>query len=207
MARVTKNDELNILRSVPFKEYFAPMGLSKDEYEKRIAMAEDWDDVLMYILALFDIEDEAKARNEKFMREQLEKELTNMLEEQGIKMDDYLTDYIGQISEDIARATFDNIDDPYYLSEDRMHFIAEDQANAIRNYLQYLEATGSKTRKTWMTMADMKVRKTHNAIDHQTVPIDDVFMVGDSFMRFPKDTSHNAEAKEMIGCRCWVEYS
>lgn len=55
-------------------------------------------------------------------------------------------------------------------------------------------------------MKDQRVRKTHREVDGETIPIDEVFLVGESLMRFPKDTSLGASAEEIVNCRCVVKY-
>ena len=55
-------------------------------------------------------------------------------------------------------------------------------------------------------MKDKLVRKTHRQVDDEVKGIRELFHVGESLMLFPKDTSQGASIKEIIGCRCSVEY-
>ena len=100
-----------------------------------------------------------------------------------------------------------NTDLPYWLSEKRAFFIAVDTANTIMNYTDFTVAKAEgMTRKQWLTQRDEKVRVTHIALDGQTIGIDDVFVVGDSIMRFPKDEEYSPNPKETIRCRCSIRY-
>lgn len=95
----------------------------------------------------------------------------------------------------------------YWLSYDRAEDIAKSEANTFLNYTDYLDAKESgKTKKTWLTMLDDKVRQTHSEVEGQTIGIDEMFTVGDSLMKFPHDLSESPNPSEVIGCRCAVEY-
>ena len=102
----------------------------------------------------------------------------------------------------------DAIDDgSYWLSYRRAEDIGKSEANTFLNYTDYVDAKASgKTKKTWLTMLDNKVRQTHSEVEGQTIDIDAMFYVGDSLMRFPHDLSESPNPKEVIGCRCSVEY-
>lgn len=96
----------------------------------------------------------------------------------------------------------------YWLSYKRAEDIAKSEANTFLNYTDYVEAKASgKTKKTWLTMLDDKVRPTHSEVEGQTIDIDALFYVGDSLMKFPHDLSESPNPKEVIGCRCSVQYS
>ena len=95
----------------------------------------------------------------------------------------------------------------YWLSYDRAEDIAKSEANTFLNYTDYVDAKElGYTKKRWLTMLDDKVRHTHSEVEGQTIGIDESFMVGDSLMRFPHDLSSSPNPKEVIGCRCAVEY-
>lgn len=99
-------------------------------------------------------------------------------------------------------------DKDYWLSYKRAEDIAKSEANTFLNYTDYVDAKASgKTKKTWLTMLDDKVRQTHSEVEGQTIDIDALFYVGDSLMRFPHDLAESPNPKEVIGCRCSVQYS
>ena len=96
----------------------------------------------------------------------------------------------------------------YWLSYRRAEDIAKSEANTFLNYTDYVDAKNSgKTKKTWLTMLDDKVRTTHSEIEGRTIGIDEMFYVGNSLMKFPHDLSESPDPKEVIGCRCSVLYS
>ena len=57
-------------------------------------------------------------------------------------------------------------------------------------------------RKMWVTMGDKKVRQTHRDAAGQIVLLEEPFLVGDSYMMFPQDSSLGASASEIVNCRC-----
>lgn len=117
-----------------------------------------------------------------------------------------LQNHIYDSSDSIVRTTFDKPND-YNLSSDRAELIAETETNVEGNYEDFLEAIANGyTTKTWVTMRDKKVRKTHKDADGQTVGIFDTFKVGDTEMRFPLDWEYGTP-EEIISCRCVLEYS
>lgn len=188
--------------SIDFEEYFGEMLLPKEEKEERKALAKE-----LEVLFLFMLMDYKKEEIEKLKPVLQEKYKDIAMAFIGAeKESSYIAEYSKQIIDETIRATNENIDDPYYTSWDRAMFIAENEANSIGNYRQQMQAVRSgKKYKTWLTMNDDKVRHTHKEIDSLKIPIFEAFQVGDSKMMFPKDT--NGEAKEIIGCRCVLEYS
>lgn len=95
----------------------------------------------------------------------------------------------------------------YWLSYERAEDIAKSEANTFLNYTDYADAKDrGYTKKRWLTMLDDKVRQTHSEVEGDTIGIDEVFQVGNSQMRFPHDLASSPDPKEVIGCRCAVEY-
>lgn len=86
--------------------------------------------------------------------------------------------------------------------------VAKNEANTVLNMLEYDNAVSSGcVTKTWLTENDDKVRYTHKSIDGQTIAIDGVFIVGNSQMRFPKDSGLGANPSEFVNCRCSLQYN
>lgn len=56
--------------------------------------------------------------------------------------------------------------------------------------------------KTWITMGDLNVRDTHARANNQRRELNDPFLVGGEFLRYPKDTSLGASLGNVINCRC-----
>lgn len=56
------------------------------------------------------------------------------------------------------------------------------------------------THKRWITREDPRVRPEHAAVDGATIPVDDMFIVGGSPMRYPADPT--APPSLICNCRC-----
>lgn len=203
-------DELNIpmlySRSEPFEQYFGDMDLTDEEKEKRIEVAEDLEDLMLFIFALISLMRESDSVDKDYIALQIKNRYMAILQDyMGINK--YLEDYIKQFSNTFIQTTFDSIDDSWYLSADRSRFIAENESETTWNYDEYRQAIKSgKTRKQWVDIMDKRERKTHREVGGTVVPIEDIFVVGNSLMRYPKDNLYGAEAKEIINCRCQIRY-
>lgn len=111
-------DELNIpmpySRSEPFEQYFGDMDLTDEEKEKRIEVAEDLDDLMLFIFALIAVMRENNAVDKDYIALQINNRYIAIL--QGhMGIDKYLEDYIRQFSNTFIQTTFDSIDDEWYL--------------------------------------------------------------------------------------------
>lgn len=211
MNKALQFDELNVLsenrRSEPYEEYFDKMSISDEQKALRIAFSEKIEEVILFVLSLI----ETMVENEEVDQEYIENELS----EQYLSIvaiyfaaDDYITDYVRQFSHDVVQSTFDHIKEEYYLSRDRAMFISECEANTSLNYKEYTDAIKSgKKYKTWKDIGDKRERRTHLEVGGTTIPIKELFAVGDSLMLFAKDTSHGASSKEIVNCRCSIQYS
>jgi len=217
-------DELNSSdkkwkRSIPYEKYFGEMELSDEEKEKRIELAKKIEIAFVYLFSLIELnefEDKDDLYNTTYdMYLGVANDYMNATE--GTLA--YINSYVSSIVDEIIDTTLENTqetedeeidetDYAYYLSLDRAMFIAENEANAIANYKQLYDALKKGlTQKTWLTMKDKRVRHTHKKIDEHTIPILSTFDVGGSKMLYPKDTSHHADDKEIINCRCVCLYS
>lgn len=95
----------------------------------------------------------------------------------------------------------------YWTSDERGLLIGVECASITANFEDLDKAMESgKTRKTWITEADDRVRKTHETVHGTELAINDYFLVGNSYLLFPGDMSRDAEDKEIINCRCYCEY-
>ncbi len=203
-------DELNTIqkqRSVPYKEYFGEMdGLTDEQIQERIEMAERMEnEVMLFLFALISVMLQFNAVNKGFIEEQVKGRYVAVAK-RYTGIDGYLNDYIQNFSQEIVRATFDNIEDKYFLSADRATYVAENEAQAVFNYKEFEEAIKSgKTMKEWVDIRDSKERKTHREVGRTRIPIDEYFVVGNSLMRYAKDTRF-AEPKEYVNCRCTTKY-
>lgn len=199
-------DELNVLnrKSIDYEEYFGEMELTEEEKKERIRLAEMLEIVVLFYFLLL-----SESQTENYIQMIYEKYISVAMEFLKLSnVPSYLETYAREFAENVTRVTEENISDEYYTSKDRAMFIAENEANAMGNYRQQIEAVKSEMKyKTWKTKNDFRVRHTHKEVNERTIGIFDVFKVGDSEMMFPKDESLGASAQEIVNCRCVVHYS
>lgn len=207
-------DELNTIpkqksvssRALPYEQYFGEMELTEEQKEERVQLAEDFEDMMLFLFALLAVVSEFSYENIQFVVNQVESRYLSVLGEY-MALDDYLNGYAKQFAENTVRTTTEHSGDAWYTSSDRAMYVAENESNTSFNYSEYRQAIEQgKTQKQWITMRDKRVRHTHAEVDGETVGIEEVFLVGTSMMMFPKDDSLGASAKEIINCRCSVKY-
>ena len=218
---VSSYDELNIRpnnrRSEPYKEYFSKMSISDKEKQERIALSEQMEEVVLYILALIETTIESGETDQEYIKTQFYDKYLDVVFGYML-IDSYIKEYVLKTSKQIIGTTFSHISekhpdseqstDDYYLSNDRAMFISECEANSILNYRQYSKALKSgKIKKTWIDVGDKRERKTHLEVGGTTIPINEPFSVGDSLLMFPTDHSLGASADEIVNCRCSIQYS
>ena len=202
-----KIDKLNVVEKpkiLTIEQYFGEMPLNDEEKKKRIDMCEDFEIFLFYILEL----------GEELDRMALEILISRLrigfIEIAGNYME--LTDnVVERINEDalyIAETTKNNLDVEFFTSPDRARLVAENETQSLCNLSEFDRAKEQGFKyKEWLAMLDEKTRETHAMADGQKVDIDTPFIVGDSLMMFPTDTSLGASPQEIINCRCIMKYS
>ena len=209
-------DNINVVRSedskkkqatTAYKEYFSVMNLTVEQLRRRIKMAQELEDALfMLFLAWFYETDEAEAQ-ERF----IDKYLNTVEKYDDVGLEDDFVEYIVLLAASLRESTKENKDDSYFTSYDRATFVAANEANTALNKIEYGEALqDGKTKKTWHTERDMRVRFTHAPHDGETIPIDAEFNIGGVGFRYPKDFLHQDHPQwlhEAANCRCHVEYS
>ena len=231
----SEGNNLYKLRSMPYEQYFGEMAfLSDEEKEERIALAEDLEDVMMFLMFLVVSQSNysymaaiSSAETKETLRQRMVDTVSNHVEIDG-ELQEQINDFIDEATDTtfeylvILNAIGNNAstgpipttgsenetDAEFYLSDDRARLLAEEESNSIFNYMGFEQAVmrGYRT-KTWLTMADAFVRRTHVPMEGKTIPIDELFQVGDSFMRFPRDQKYNARLKEIVRCRCGIKYN
>ena len=200
------NDYVGFKRSMPFKEYFGEMGITKAEKRRRGVFAEKLEEEIIFLLAfLFYMK--IRETGIQDISEFTKKISDEYIKAYGEEPDPYIIQRAEALAIEIMLTTVRHNDDPYYYSADRARLIAEEEANTAINHAEY-EASKSKFAfKTWNTMGDERVRPTHVPLDGETVPINQPFQVGDSLMNYPRDASLGADMSEIVGCRCWLTFS
>lgn len=186
------------------------MELTQREIEERISLAEELDDVFFFLFALISgYLDSGKPLDIPFFVEKTKEKYEEVIKD----IPEYNTDrerfekFIDDDLQAIVETTIKHIDDEYYLSDDRAEFIAENDTNTILNTRDFVKAVrAGATKKRWLSMRDKLVRETHEIADGQTTNIEDAFIVGNSLMMFPRDTSLGADASEIVNCRCSIRY-
>ena len=209
MRRTTLDfDELHRLgRAIPYKEFFGKMYISPTQMNTRIALAEEIEDVMLFVFAYWIIAGEAEI-SEAELKQDAKEKLKSVIA-RHTKLDPYLERHIEKVIDEVIKSTKDhsNEDGDYWTSPERAMLIAENEANSFENYVEYREAkTSGKTKKIWQTELDDKVRITHELAEGQTVDIDGLFFIGGSKMRFPMDTMYDPAPNEVINCRCACKY-
>lgn len=213
--KVLSIDELNILndgnynvRSMPYSKFFGEMELNKEQKQKRIDLATSLEQVMMFLFYLvISYEEYGKlGTNKQSIVNQTVQKYKNALSG-FIPNDNYTEMYIREFARDFVDVTTRHLNEPYYLSQDRAMLMAENESNSMFNYSEYSDALeyGYK-RKIWHTEKDLHVRGTHIPMESKTTEIDEPFLVGNSLMLFPRDTSYGANAEEIVNCRCTIEY-
>lgn len=220
MASNLRFDEVNRLdgqkqaprkpRHVPYAEFFGEMYIDAEDRDTRIEMANALDDVFMFLfatLATFGNPSEITLPliyelAENGYKDAILPFLTAQALE-GNTIDNIIANQVRLIVD----TTLENFNDPYFFSEDRAMFIAENQTNMVKNAANEADAIAAGFQyKRWVSMRDLHVRSSHRAADGQTVPIMAPFSVGNALMMHPCDDSLGAGAEEIVRCRCVARY-
>ena len=231
-SKVVKKSEIDKPLAIPYREYFGEMYITPEQMRSRIELAEEIEDVMFYLFAYWIIAEEAEMSIEELKRDTVDK-LTYVIAKRTT-LDPYLEKHINDVVNEVVDVTEKHrkqkeqedsdeesdveelLDEDsketskepdYWTSKDRAILISENEANAFDNYIEYKEAKArGKTKKTWVTEGDDKVRISHWLEAEKTIDIDGLFLVGDSYMRFPKDAEYDPNPREVVNCRCICEY-
>lgn len=204
---ILKFDEVGKLKkSLPYEQYFGEMDLGDKEKEWRIELAKKLEDDMLFFFALIAVMKEYKYENTQYATNALEKRYKAHLK-QYMEIDDYTDNRIKKFVFDTLETTKKHSDDEWYISNDRAILIAENESNSSFNYKEYQEAVkNGKTKKKWITTMDNRARHTHRVLNGKTIPINSIFLVGNSEMYFPKDETFSPEECEVANCRCSIKY-
>lgn len=196
MGRVI--DELNLI----YRDYFDVMNISKKQKAERIKAAEDLQDILLLFLLSIDLSRTYPINpKEKFISDYT-KTVKKYLD------DDFVPVYVSMLAAFLEETTLKHIDEEYYTSAQRAIELAANEANTVLNRKDYTVAVkNGYKRKQWITEHDNKVRPTHIEVEDVTIPIDDMFVVGNAIMRFPHDFEFASDhPEELNNCRCSITY-
>lgn len=200
------NSQNELHKAVEYEKYFGEMDLTEEQKQERISLAEKLEENFLFVLALLFTMQQYNAVDWETIRVQFQTGYLNALSG-TVVTDDYIQNYVRTFAYNVVDSTKAHQDDPYYYTQDRAAFMAENEANAVYGYTDFVGAVKSgKTMKTWLTMRDRKVRETHKGAEGKTIPINDIFLVGNSMFRFPKDTLYSPDSSDLVGCRCSIKY-
>jgi len=226
MADLQSFDNINILkrRSLPYDEYYGDMQLTSEQKKKRRELALILEDYIMIFFDVIYMGYMQDISNEIAAKQDLTYNLYETLSDKGFfESEDELDKYIADTVNNAYTSTQDNLvnhfDDydytgngPYWVSEDRAMFVAENEANTLCNSAEFVEAKKQgKKSKIWKTYWDDKVRPTHVEVDVTMLPINEYFVVGNALMLYPKDVTSkystgSEHPEEFINCRCQCIY-
>lgn len=199
------NNLTNEYPSISYDAFFAVMDIPKEDKDKRIELAEKLDDIYIWLFSLITL---MVATGQPLDTEYLVTSVEMRLMDVADVNVEYVTEHITRIATETVETTIERRDDAYFLSDQRATEIAADEAHTLCSYEELQEAwENGYTKKTWQTMNDKRVRKSHREADGQTVPIDKMFNINGYEMATVKDTEHGAPLSEVSGCRCWVTFS
>ena len=211
MAAELNFDDLNTLGFDAFAEsYYEVMEITPKQKRDRVRLSKKLNELMLFIFTLIE---EQKSRNlidRDFLLKQFRDDLTPIViaevRPRDKKQNAYVDKYINDMPDDVLYATMLGVG-AYWLSKERAASIALNEANTIRNYGDLLDAMRKGfTRKQWLTMGDMKVRPTHEAVDSVIKPIDGYFEVGGELMLYPHDYVNCNNPAELVNCRCSLAY-
>lgn len=204
-------DELKVVESkrkvLSIEQFFEPMVLTDLQRKNRIELARKLEDDFMFMLYWLDTYDKSGLL---LPHEKLIDEYVSRVEKSV--GDKYLNEYrkgiINSHAIDFADVMARHKGEEWYVSPERATVSAENTANDIMNDVDYESAvTNGIKYKKWYTVLDGKERQSHADIDGKKIPINDLFFVGGSIMRYPRDEMYGANAAEIINCRCSLIYS
>lgn len=222
-------------KSIPYEQYFGDMDLSAKQKEKRVSLAKKIEEVILFLFILFDVYEEYGEVEEgidfivysikqkyidtikdfialeEYVEEGIEELETDDKESKQKEQDalwKYIKEHTDDFIEDYINTTSKHKYEPYYTSEDRAILTSENEANSILNAVEFIEAVFKNgfTKKMWNTEKDEIVRHSHALVEGVVLDINTPFIVGDSLMLFPKDTSYGASEQEVANCRCTITY-
>ena len=214
MPELSAMDELNkpISEEIDFyAEYFGVMDLPDEEIEERIELANKFETIFNFILALI----LADSKNEELQDKHY---YTNILYTKYSNVvsayyngkyndDEYVILITEKHIDSIIEETIINIHTEYYTSVTRSMNISANESNSIADYNQFVSMVEQGyTKKAWKTTIDGKERKIHKDANNQTVNIQEPFIVGGEKLMFPHDESLGASEKNIIHCRCAAKY-
>jgi len=203
-------DELSNLSTeaklIDYEKYFDDKCLTKTQKEERIAFSKEMENIMLFAFSLILILTSEKNYDYAIVTESIVEKYQQLIKKYT-NVDDYLKEYSKEFGKEITTSTIDNLVTAYFLSRERASAIAVNEADNILNRKDYINAVGNgKTKKQWVDVRDKRERESHLKVGGTIIGINELFKVGNSVMRFPHDTEFCDDAKELVRCRCRIQY-
>ena len=208
LNKLYEADHKGDMRSLPYSQFFGEMDISREQADKRTRTAKSvYKFTLEALMALYYMVQDGGWSNYEEIADEMKKSYSGYLERLGITFTALFTaTHVEETVAVIINATLRHTDDPYFFSRDRATLIAENEANSIWNDSEFQDALDAgRSMKTWHTMQDKRVRKTHQEVEGVTIPISEYFQVGQALLLYPRAACDFPE--EVVNCRCSVSYS
>lgn len=163
-------DELNASeknnRSIPFDIYFGEMELMEEQKERRIAVAEELDELMLFLLALIATMVENDSLDKDYILTQINQRYLHIVGKY-VDVDEYTENHIRQFSSTFLKTTIDNITDSTYLSSNKSVLISE-REKCIENTKEIIKDTTNK--KSWYLSSDRATfiaeNESNNVVSH-----------------------------------------
>lgn len=226
---IQRFDEVNKLYKVKAFNWYNKMAIPEDEIKRRVDLALDYCEIMIMLFMLIE-ENNSPRKCTEFIEERIK-----VVAERYVGKDNvaYINDFSKKEAKKIVDLTYKHIEEEiedeeeeqdnkfveipefgirvpeqeYWTSDERGLLVGVECATITANFDDLSRAMDAgKTRKTWVTEADDRVRPTHQEVNGQELPINEYFLVGNSYMLFPGDISRDAEDKEICNCRCYCAY-
>ena len=194
-------DELNL---ISYEDYFSKMPISKKQKADRVKAAQEFEDIFLYFISMLDLEN-SYGTEQKSVKDFIA-QYTKAVSKYNSN-DNFIALYVALIASEVAETTLRHIGEEYFTSLNRAQLLAANGANSVLNQTDFDNAIASGyKRKQWLTEMDNKVRPTHMELEGKTIPINDLFVVGNSVMRYPHDYELCQDMSELSNCRCALSY-
>lgn len=186
--------------------YFRPMRISQERKEEREEASHTFRDTLLFLFALItayrdygNIDWEVIETQFRIDFEQAVTRYSRNTPTMQAYVEEKVSDFINTTKEQ-------DLNDPYWTSDERATMEAVNEANDVVGYgeLQKAIEAGYKY-KTWRTERDNRVRKSHVKMEGKTIPITEYFDLDKGSMLYPHDYFNCPE--ECPNCRCAAIYS
>lgn len=195
-------DNINKLIAMPYEKYFGEMGITEEQKKKRIELAKQLEELFIILFVLMRREEDLA----NFDIETTEDRMFRALRKTGMNITDRIESIVHERIEHIVDVTKRHIDEEWYTSKDRAKVNAEEESNTFWNSMEYEDALKAGYKwKTWETMKDFRVRKTHTPKQGKTIGIREYFKFDECEMLYPRDP--NGTPDEIDNCRCWLIYT